>query len=142
MHRQRKFSSNFETFKHYTSFWEILEHWESQVVMRKVFGALLTNLSKACDCLLHELMIAKLNAYGFGLSPLKLTQNYLSKGQQRTKINLSYSLWKKCSMVFPEGPILCPVFLNIVLSDRFLLSMMSILLVTQMITPYINQLTV
>ena len=40
----------------------MLEKWKN-VDKGKVFGALLTNLSKAFDCLTHELIIAKLNAY-------------------------------------------------------------------------------
>ena len=59
----------------------------------KTFGALLTDLSKAFDCLLHDLIIAKLNAYGFSLSASKLIHNYLSHRKQRTKINSSYSSW-------------------------------------------------
>ena len=43
-----------------------------------MFGALLTDLSKAFDCLDHELLIAKLNAYGFSLTALKPVRNYLS----------------------------------------------------------------
>ena len=43
-----------------------------------MFGALLTGLSKAFDCLNHELKIAKLNAYGFSLPALKLVNDYLS----------------------------------------------------------------
>ena len=43
-----------------------------------MFGALLTDLSKAFDCLDHELLIARLNAYGFSLTALKLAYNYLS----------------------------------------------------------------
>ena len=43
----------------------------------KMFGALLTDLSKAFDCLNYELLIAKLNAYGFTLPALKLIHNYL-----------------------------------------------------------------
>ena len=69
----------------------MLEHWKSAVDKGKVFGVLLTDLSKAFDCLSHELIIAKLNAYGFSLAALKLAQCYLSKRQQRTKINQSYS---------------------------------------------------
>ena len=33
----------------------------------KVLGALLTGLSKACDCLDHKLLTAKLHAYSFNL---------------------------------------------------------------------------
>ena len=50
-----------------------------------MFGTLLTGLSKAFDCLDHELLIAKLNAYGFSLSALKLVRDYLSNRKQRRK---------------------------------------------------------
>ena len=64
----------------------MLEHWKSVVDKGKVFGVLLTHLSKAFDCLSHELIIAKLNAYGLSLAALKLVQSYVSGRQQRTKI--------------------------------------------------------
>ena len=56
----------------------LLEKWKNAVDKGKMFGALLTDLSKALDCLNHELLIAKLNAYGFTLPALKLIHNYLS----------------------------------------------------------------
>ena len=56
----------------------MLEKWKNAVDKEKVFGALLTDLSKAFDCLPHELIIAKLNAYGFNLTALKLMHSYLS----------------------------------------------------------------
>ena len=50
----------------------MLEKWKNAVDKGKVFSALLTDLSKAFDCLPHELIMAKLNAYGFNLPALKL----------------------------------------------------------------------
>ena len=59
------------------------------------FGALLTDLSKAFDFLPHELLIAKLDAYGFDKSSLKLIHSYLSNRKQRVKINDTYSSWSE-----------------------------------------------
>ena len=42
-------------------------------------GILLTDLSKAFDCLDHDLLIAKLYAYGFDLKAVRLIKNYLTK---------------------------------------------------------------
>ena len=66
----------------------MLEKWKNAVDKRKVFVILLTDLSKAFDCLPYELIIAtKLNAYGFNLSLLKLMHSYHSHRKQRTKAN-------------------------------------------------------
>ena len=51
---------------------------EKNVDNRGVFGALLTDLPKAFDCIPHDLIIAKVEAYGFHIDPLKLVLNYLS----------------------------------------------------------------
>ena len=42
------------------------------------YGALLADLSKAFDCLPHELIVQKLHAYGFSIESLKLINSYLS----------------------------------------------------------------
>ena len=56
-----------------------------------MFGAFLTDLSKAFNCLDDELLIAKLNAYSFSLLASKLVQDYLSSSKQRNKVNKTYS---------------------------------------------------
>ena len=48
----------------------LLEKWKRAVDSGQIFGALLTGLSKVFNCLDHELLIAKLNAYGFSLPAL------------------------------------------------------------------------
>ena len=55
----------------------MIEKWKKCVDKGKIFGAFLTDLSKAFDYLPHDLIIAKLNAYGFSLSASKLIHNYL-----------------------------------------------------------------
>ena len=59
-----------------------------------VFGALLTDLSKAFDCIPHDLIIAKLEVYGFQTDALNLVYDYLCNRKQRVKINETFSCWK------------------------------------------------
>ena len=81
----------------------MLEKWKRVVDNNKVFGALLTDLSKAFYCISHDLLIAKLNAYGLPLSALKLVHRYLQNLKQRTKIGSSYSLSEEIVLVVPQG---------------------------------------
>ena len=69
----------------------LIGKWKKSVGNGGAFGALFTDLSKAFDCLSHELLIAKLAAYGFAKKALKLVNSYLSNRTQSVKINDKYS---------------------------------------------------
>ena len=74
-----------------------------------VFGALLTDLTKAFDCIPHDLIIAKLEAYGFHIDALKLIHDYLSNRKERVKVSDAYSSWKDMFYDVPQGSIFGPL---------------------------------
>ena len=120
-------------------FLALLEKWKTAVEKGKVFWALLTDLSKAFDCLNRELLIAKLNAYGFTLPALKLVYDYFSDRNQKTRVNNSYSTWFKILFVVPQGSILGPLLFNIFLADLFfILNKIDIANYADGNTPYIS----
>ena len=64
---------------------------------------MLIDLPKVFDTINHELLVAKLHAYGFEKSTLKLLLNYLSNRWQRTKINKNFSSWVELMQGVSQG---------------------------------------
>ena len=60
------------------------------------------DLSKAFDCICHDLLIAKIHAYGLSLPALKIIQDYLMNRKQRTKIGSSWSSWEEIVCGAPD----------------------------------------
>ena len=72
----------------------LIENWRKSLDNKGFGSAILMDLSKAFDTLNHDLLIAKLDAYGFQHDALKLLYSYLSKQWHRTKVNTSFSSWE------------------------------------------------
>ena len=84
------------------------------------FGALLTDLSKAVDCMAHDLLIAKLHALNFDMNALNLIFDYLTGRKQRVKINSSFSSYLDIFQGVPQESILGLLLFNLFLCDLFL----------------------
>ena len=86
----------------------MLGKWKKCVDKDKVFGTSLTVLSKAFDCLDHELLTAHLNVHGC-----------LPNRRQRVKIENAYSTLVETAFRVSQRSILRPLLLNIFLADLF-----------------------
>ena len=64
----------------------LLQKWQKELDSSGIVGTILMNLSKAYDCLPHDLVIAKLEAYGLDTNSLGFFLDYLSCRKQITKI--------------------------------------------------------
>ena len=95
----------------------MLEKWKKTAGIKKVFGALLNGPSKALSCLPNDLIIGKLNAYGFSIPALNLIQSNLPYRKKELRYSDSYS--PQSDMLFgdPQSSILGPLLFNIFLSD-------------------------
>ena len=129
---------NEQMFDHFREMFDALlsayrRHYSCQTVLLKFVedvesaldgdhkvGTIFMDPSKAFDCLLHGLLIAKLHAYGCSMSACETISNYLSNRQQCVKILNNRSTWRTLSKGAPQGSILGPLLFNVFMNDMFL----------------------
>ena len=87
-----------------------------------VFAAVLTDLSKAFDCISHELLLAKLHAYDFDQISLTFMHAYLSQRLQKTKVGSTFGELMSILFGVPQGSILGPLLFIVYICDLFILN--------------------
>ena len=98
----------------------MIEKWRGSLNQSGACAALLTDLSKAFNCLPHELIIAKLYAYEIHMPLLKVINSYSFARTQRIKMNV-YSSWPEMLFDIPQSSILGALLFNIFICDLFVL---------------------
>ena len=98
----------------------LIEEWRHNLDCNLTVGAVLMDLSKAFDCIPHDLLIAKLDAYGFSKEALIYIYSYLKGRKQGVKIDSIVSDFLEILSGVPQGSILGPILFNIFINDIFM----------------------
>ena len=98
----------------------LLEDWREALDKNQYIAAVLMDLSKAFDCLPHNILLDKLSAYGVSPHSVALLKSYLSNRKQQIKVNNVLSGWADIHEGVPQGSILAPLLFNVFINDIFL----------------------
>ena len=95
----------------------MMDTWKKKFDKGEKVGITLMDLSKAFDIINGSLLLAKLDAYSFSKTSLKLMRNLCNRQQN---MNGSFSDWNEIKIVVPQGSILGSLLFNIFLNYIFM----------------------
>ena len=98
----------------------LIENWKKSLDNKNVVGTVLMDLSKAFDCIPHDLLVAKLHAYDLSNDAVTFIYLYLKRRKQGVKINDTESIFQILLSGVPQDSILGPILFNIFINDLFL----------------------
>ena len=100
-----------------TALIKLTDDWRSALDEKKEMGVIAIDLSKAFDCIGHNLLLAKVKAYGVQELALQLLRSYLHGRKQRVICNNKCSSWSTVRCGVPQGSLLSPLLFNIFMND-------------------------
>ena len=97
----------------------LLEEWRENLHNNYVVEGVLMDLSKVFDCVLHDLLLAKLAAYGVDESFLCYIYFYFLNRKQCVRINNINSDFLNVISGVPQRSIVGPILFNCFFNDFF-----------------------
>ena len=97
----------------------MVEDWRNALDICQYAAAIMMDLSKAFDCIPHDLLIGKLRAYGLSVKACTLVSSYKSDLKHTVQLGRHYSEWSNITKGVPQGSIRGRLLFNVFINDIF-----------------------
>ena len=94
----------------------LIEDWKGALDKNSVVGTVM-DLSKAFDLIPHDLLLAKLSAYGISTHSSNLPMSYLTNHEQRVRVEEVTSDTSYVNSNVPQGSVLGSSLFNVFIND-------------------------